>query len=245
MCIPKIIHYCWFGGNDFSELNRKCIESWKKNCPDYKIIKWDESNYDIEKNEYLRSASKLKKWAFVSDFARLDVVNEYGGIYLDVDVELLKSFDEFLDCKSFWGIEKVDKECFVNSGLGFVSKKQNVLLLDLMSIYDGYDKEAPFTPCPILQKKVFANLGVGSGNTIQNIDGNLFYPSEYFAPKNYNTGKIKLTDNTVSIHHYASSWVTDSQTEYEKKLKLYSKFFGKRLAEYVISIKNKINNKGG
>ena len=91
--IPKVIHYCWFGGNEMSELEKKCIESWKTQCPDYEIIRWDETNYDVTKNLYMQQAYAAKKWAFVSDYARLDILYQHGGIYLDTDVELLQSLN--------------------------------------------------------------------------------------------------------------------------------------------------------
>ena len=95
--IPKVIHYCWFGGNPLPEEAKRCIESWKKYCPDYKIIEWNENNYDVNSNEYMKSAYKEKKWAFVSDYARIDVVYKYGGIYMDTDVELVKGLDNLLN----------------------------------------------------------------------------------------------------------------------------------------------------
>ena len=127
--IPKIIHYCWFGGNEIPENDKKCIESWKKYCPDYKIIRWDESNYDYKKNSYMREAYEAKKWGFVPDYARLDIIYNYGGIYLDTDVELLKSLDEILDCEGFFGFES---ENLVNLGLGFGAVKGNEIIRDMM-----------------------------------------------------------------------------------------------------------------
>ena len=96
MPIPKQISYCWFGHNPLPKKVEKCIESWKKHCPDYEIIRWDESNYDVTKNQYIREAYEAKKWAFVSDYARLDVIYQYGGIYLDMDVELIKDFEKHI-----------------------------------------------------------------------------------------------------------------------------------------------------
>ena len=105
MSIPKIIHYCWFGGGTISPENRKCMESWEKYCPDYKIIEWNEQNFDISKNRYVQQAYEAKKYAFVSDYARLAVVYEHGGIYLDTDVELVRPLDELLEHKGFIGME--------------------------------------------------------------------------------------------------------------------------------------------
>lgn len=103
--IPKIIHYIWFGGNPLPELAVKCIESWKKYCPDYEIMIWDERNFDVSVCAYTKEAYDAKKWAFVSDYVRLKALYEYGGIYMDTDVELVKSLDGFLHEKAFSGFE--------------------------------------------------------------------------------------------------------------------------------------------
>ena len=104
--IPKIIHYCWFGGNDKLESVMKCIESWKKYLPDYEIMEWNESNFNIKKaNQYVREAYDNKKWAFVTDYVRLIALYENGGIYFDTDVEVFKSFDSLLSEKAFFGFE--------------------------------------------------------------------------------------------------------------------------------------------
>ena len=123
MSIPKIIHYCWFGGGPISPENRKCMESWKKYCPDYKIIEWNEQNFDISKNRYAQQAYEAKRYAFVSDYVRLAVLYEYGGIYLDTDVELVRPLDELLEHKGFIGMEHsapspYGRTLLVNTGSG-------------------------------------------------------------------------------------------------------------------------------
>ena len=106
MSIPKKIHYCWFGRNPLPESAKKCIESWKKYCPEYEIIEWNEDNFDLTENRYAREAYEQKKWAFVSDYARLKIVYEQGGIYMDVDVELIKPLDELTELDGYMGFEK-------------------------------------------------------------------------------------------------------------------------------------------
>lgn len=123
MSIPKIIHYCWFGGGPISPESRKCIESWKKYCPDYKIIEWNEQNFEISQNRYAQQAYEAKKYAFVSDYVRLAVLYRYGGIYLDTDVELVRPLDELLEHKGFIGMEHsapspYGRTLLVNTGSG-------------------------------------------------------------------------------------------------------------------------------
>ena len=119
--IPKIIHYCWFGGTEIPEADQKCMASWRKYCPDYTIMRWDESNYDYTKNQYMREAYEAKKWGFVPDFARLDIVYTYGGIYLDTDVEIIRNIDDLLVNSAYMGFESGGAA--VNPGLGFGAEK--------------------------------------------------------------------------------------------------------------------------
>ena len=120
--IPKKIHYCWFGNNPLPEKDRKCIESWKKYCPNYEIIRHDENNYDISKNKYMKQAYESKKWGFVPDYARLDIIYNEGGIYLDTDVELTKNLDELLKYDAYMGFED---DIHVSPGLGFGAIKHH------------------------------------------------------------------------------------------------------------------------
>lgn len=136
MSIPKIIHYCWFGGGPISEADRKCMESWKKYCPDYKIIEWNEQNFEISANRYAQQAYEAKKYAFVSDYVRLAVVYEYGGIYLDTDVELVRPLDELLELPGFMGFQNNNE---VATGLGFGACKGNPVVQALLRDYDALD----------------------------------------------------------------------------------------------------------
>ena len=123
MAIPKKIHYCWFGGNPKPELALKCLKSWRKYCPDYEIIEWNESNFDINANQYCRDAYKEKKWAFVTDYARLAILHEHGGVYFDTDVELIRPIDKLLEHPAFMGIERAHDSCKVASGLALGCEK--------------------------------------------------------------------------------------------------------------------------
>lgn len=205
--IPKTIHYCWFGGNPLPELAKKCIASWKKYCPDYEIVEWNESNFDVDCCDFVREAYKAKKWAFVSDYARLDVVWRYGGIYLDTDVELIRSPDDLLQRgRGFFGCERVGS---VASGLGFACEKGEPLLKEMMEIYHGLtfslEEMADFA-CPLINTSVLKKHGYEEKEALQEINGIKILPTEYLCPENMWTGEVKYTDKTVSIHHYAASW---------------------------------------
>ena len=123
--IPKVIHYCWFGGNEKTLLILRCIESWKRYCPDYRIIEWNENNYNINACEYTREAYNAGKWAFVSDYARIEILYLYGGIYLDTDVELHSSLDDLLQYDAWFAQDDIR---YVNTGLGFGACQKNDLL---------------------------------------------------------------------------------------------------------------------
>ena len=208
--IPKIIHYFWFGGKPIPAKYQKYIQTWKKFCPDYEIIRWDESNYDCTKNEFLRAAYEAKKWAFVTDYARLDVVNQYGGVYLDTDVELIKPLDEMMDYQAFAGFECSG---FVAFGLGFGSEANNVQLQEMLDVYSDIskfvDEEGNFKTdltCPIVQTGILEKHGLVKNNQRQSVGGFEIFPEEYFCPMNYSFEYNNLTENTISIHHYAASW---------------------------------------
>lgn len=224
--IPKIIHYCWFGGNPLPELAQKCIESWKKYCPDYEIRRWDETNFDFRSVEYMREAYEAHAWGFVPDVARLQIIYEYGGIYLDTDVELIKPLDNLLGCSAFVGTED-DK--YIALGLGFGAEKGNPVIKKLYDDYssrhfildDGtYDK----TASPQIQTKALFNLGYKISDEVKTYDKITFFPTEYFCPLSYDTGELNITENTYSVHHYMASWVTaETKAIFEIKKKYCSK----------------------
>lgn len=210
--IPKVIHYFWIGGKPIPESNLRCIESWKKYCPDYKIVRHDETNYDFSKNKYMREAYEHKKWGFVTDFARLDVIYNEGGIYLDTDVEVVKSLDPLLEYEAFMGFED---SLLVNTGIGFGAKKKQKGIEKLLKIYDSLefvreDGELNITPTPNTATEMLEKNGLVRENKRQNVLGIEILPTEYLCPKSFETGKIKKTKNTYSIHHYDMSWVTES-----------------------------------
>lgn len=222
MSIPKVIHYCWFGGGKLDELSQRCIESWKEKLPDYEIKEWNESNFDIKINKFVNEAYEKKYWAFVSDYARLWVVYNYGGIYLDTDVEMLKSFSPLLQEKAFIGLEH---GTMASTGLGFGAEKGNLLIKELMEYYDdksfvNQDGSLNTLACPRIITDILIEKGLKQNNTMQVIEGMKIFPKDFFAPMEF-SGKLTITKNTYSIHHYAASWFDENgkkQLERERKL---------------------------
>lgn len=190
------------------EKNLKWMESWKKYCSDYQIIRWDESNYDITKNAYIYEAYQAKKWGFVSDYARIDVVYHCGGMYLDTDVELIKPYDELLFQPAFCGVEASRK---INLGLGFGAEKNCSILKELMELYENLhfvDEHGNqnLTTCVTLQHPFYKKRGFIGNGEYQIIDGLTVFPETVFSPKDLYTGEIRITQKTFSIHHYDGSW---------------------------------------
>ena len=221
--IEKKIHYCWFGGKPFGEKEKKCIESWKKFCKDYEIIEWNESNCDLTINNFVKQAYERKMYSFVSDYFRCYAVYNHGGIYLDTDVEIIKPLDDLLSNNAYFGIENNSEKYFVSSGLGFGCEKNHFVLKDLLDRYDEMNfidengKERNI-PCPKLETEVLKKYGFNDKlNEIQKLNDITIYSSEYFSPKSYETGKLEITKNSYSIHHFSMSWVEEDWRELKEK----------------------------
>lgn len=210
--IPKIIHYCWFGGKDLPQSAKNCLESWKKYCPDYEIKRWDESNFDIEENKFVSQAYHAKKYAFVSDYARFKILIEDGGIYLDTDVELLKPLDDLLDNHAFMGFEKSGSEITgVAPGLIIGTQPHAQFLDDMVACYNGIsfcDEEGNQTAKTVVKYMTdyLVERGCVVEDRLQTVNGITLYPTEYFCPKDYESGVIHIGTNTYSVHHYDSTW---------------------------------------
>lgn len=240
MAIPKIIHYCWVGNKPKPESVIYCISTWKKYCPDYEIIEWNESNYDFSKNFYMKEAYEAGKWGFVPDYARLDIVYQYGGIYLDTDVELLKSFDNLLDQEGFMGFENTgDGEWFVNCGHGFGAEPHNEIIKKCRDLYDNMSfKNADGTlnmiASPHFTTETLRYYGLKQINEDQNLPHMMVYASDVLCPKTFRTGKLKVTDRTVSIHHFTASWMDDQiKEEFNHQQKVIGKL-GNKLGHFYL-----------
>ena len=210
--IPKTIHYCWFGGKPKPKLAKKCIASWRKFCPDYEIIEWNEQNYDVHKNEYTSFCYDRQKWAYLSDFVRLDVVAEHGGIYFDTDVELIRPLDELLSHEAFFGLEARDT---VATGLGFGSIKNHAVIEAMKQPYlNGSLKiNGAIVPkgCPKLNTEALLSFGFTPNGERQNLAGAEILPPDYMNPLESATGRLRRTENTVSIHWYGMSAQSTAQ----------------------------------
>ncbi len=210
--IPKKIHYCWFGRNPKPKSVEKCINSWHKYCSDYEIIEWNEDNFDISASIYTMSAYNQRKYAFLTDYVRLLIVYQYGGIYFDTDVELIRSTDDLLDNSAFFGFENNN---YVNTGIGFGAEKGNKIVKLMLEEYNDLP-DSSFARCTELNTRALMKVGLVPNGQKQTLNGNIIYPPEYFCPKDYWTGVISLTKNTYSIHHFDASWFSKEQ-QIEKK----------------------------
>lgn len=210
--IPSKIHYCWFGGKEIPDRNKAWMESWKRHCPEFDIIQWNENNYDIAKSIYMKQAYEKKEWAFVSDYARLDIIYNEGGVYLDTDVELLKPLDSFLYQDAFCGFENHN---FVNFGLGYGATRKNKIIGEILALYDQMefvqsDGTYNKTACPVYQTKILQKFGLQCNGEYQIAGGMVVYPEKVFcglSPHSFRL--IKDISQTYSIHHFAASWLEE------------------------------------
>lgn len=224
--IPKIIHYCWFGNNPLPELAKKCITSWKKFLPDYEIKEWNENNYDIRKIPYISQAYDAKKFAFVSDYARFDILYQYGGVYFDTDVELIKDFRPIIEKGAFIGVEKGSR-ILLNAGLGIASPALSPVYAEILDSYQSENFLYPngaFNLKTVVDRvsEIFAKHGYVEKDILQIVANTIVYPSEFFCPKNLYTGEFCVTANTFAIHHYEGSWCSDDD---KKAIVLHQKIF--------------------
>lgn len=230
--IPKIIHYCWFGGKPKPKEFNKYLESWKRYCPDYEIKEWNESNFDLTENDYCREAYAAKKWAFVADYARLKVLEKYGGIYMDTDVELVKSLDKLLHYNAFMCFE--EKNSISIGTLG--SEKDSQVIKDFLSEYTNRhfkkkDGTLDMTTnlkiiTPILVQKY--GLTLNGEKQVLN-PAILILPMESFIAKDFLTGWIVADDTTYAIHHYEASWYSEEERQYMQQHQYYVRLYIKRM----------------
>lgn len=231
--IPKKIHYCWFGRGEKPELAKKCIESWKKYLPEYEIKEWSEDNFDLDKYPYVREAYDSRKFAFVTDVVRLYALYKEGGVYMDTDVEVLKPLDSILGYKAVSGFESNNR---IPTGL--IASEQGVkIIADLLSEYDNLHfirKPGNFDLTTNVTRitNYLLNYGLTLNNKFQTVQEFTLLPWDYLCPKSYEDGKIYKTDNTLTIHHFAGSWLTEIEKKaLERSRKLL--FIPERMRGYI------------
>lgn len=236
--IPRVIHYCWFGKNKLTPLAKKCIASWREHMPDCEILEWNEDNFDVNIIQYTKEAYDNKKYAFVSDFARFHILKYHGGIYMDVDVELIKPLDDLLDDnKVILGFERIGK---VAPGLICASEPNTEFLNSMMEIYRGIrflndDGSINLTTIVEYTSDYLRTKGLENRNEIQVVSGVTIYPVDYFCPINMTTKELIITDNTYSIHHFAASWLSS----WGKFKKVIRRLIGAKIYYRLHKIKNR------
>lgn len=241
--IPKVIHYVWVGGNPLTPLAERCIESWKKYCPDYEIKRWDETNFDINSNRYCKEAYESKKWAFVSDYIRVKVLYEYGGIYMDTDVEVTKPLDKFLENSAFVGFENDE---FIQTGIIGVEKGCK-WIESIIKDYDNrtfikkngqYDLTTNVIAITDVTLRMYPNL-IMNGK-LKSLGDLTIYPKDYFCPIDSATKEMNLTSNTHTIHHFCGSWMEKPKGFKLLKIKIKNaikKIIGKKNTEKIVQRK--------
>lgn len=228
--IPKVIHYCWFGGKPKPNSVEHCLSTWRRFCPDYTIKEWNEENFDIHINRYCEEAYAHRKWAFVSDVARMYALVHEGGIYMDTDVEVVKSFDDLLDSQAFLGFEGT--QWIATSAMG--AEAQNPIL---KRFYENYNSRSfvkadgrldKTTNVDTLTTMLLAEQGLKLNGLKQHLPCFEVYPTDYFTPYDYITGRLRKTENTHTIHWFNQSWI--GNIPFRVKLsQLYHRIMGMKM----------------
>lgn len=226
--IPKVIHYCWFGGKEKPELVNKCIKSWQRYCSDYEIKEWNEQSFDIYSAPiYVQEAYQEKKWAFITDYVRLWAMYEFGGVYMDTDVEVVKPLDEFLNNKGFTGFEADE---YMVTGI-MAAEKGLLLMKKLLSYYNGRkfileDGTLDMTTNTVTITRILIEAGFKPNGQMQEIGGFVIYPRDYFCPLDDATGKLVKTSNTAVIHWFNKSWLSNNKRFRSKLTRIFHRVFG-------------------
>ena len=228
--IPKIIHYCWFGKGEKPSRIKECISSWKKVLDGYEIIEWNEDNFNVNELEYTKEAYKAKKYAFVSDVARVKALYEYGGIYLDTDVIVYKSFDSILNHKCVLGFEMGN---YVATSF-MASEPQFNLMKEFYDLYvyrNFYDKNGNIISGTNVSKltNMLMNKGLKRNNQFQILEDEIvIYPQEYFSPYDYGDCIKNNTENTICEHLFLVSWMSKKEVVKKTFKRILSSIIGKK-----------------
>lgn len=242
--IPRVIHYCWFGGGPLPTSARACIASWTTHCPAYEIRRWDESTFDVRQCRFVRESHSAGRWAFASDYARLRIIHDHGGIYLDTDVELVASLDTILPYDAFFGFQH---DRTIATGLGFGAVKQHAFVQALVREYEssgflGGDGRPDMTPCPVRDSAILERLGVKLDGTFQEIDGVAILPVQYLCPKSFESGRLRLTSRTLAIHHYEASWHGPAEASDIARRRRYAGIAGETIGRWLYWAETRLRN---
>lgn len=236
--IPKVIHYCWFGRGKMPELALKCIESWKKYLPDYELQLWNEDTFDVNSVSYVQESYQSRKFAFVTDYVRLYVLYHHGGIYMDTDVEVLKSLDNLLHLPAFSGFES---ETDIPTGI-MASEQYGAWAKEQLQYYEGKhfilpDQSLDMTTNVAIISGIMASNGFVLKNSYQIYkDCMHIFPKDYFCPKT-KTGAIHITEKTYCIHHFDGSW--QGRRAKVKKF-IFRRIVGVKATEVLVELKRKL-----
>ena len=220
--IPKIIHFCWLSNDAYPPLIKKCINTWKEKLPDYELVLWDTNRFNLDDNIWAKQAFESKKYAFAADYIRLHAVYNYGGIYLDTDIEVIKSFNNLLECPYFIGSEG---DGIIEAGV-LGAEKHSDWVKQSLDYYTGkefikIDGSFNTKPLPNIMTEQISQIKTFKETVPENIsaakmreDSNtiFMFSKDYFCAKNHGTGVIEKTTNTYCIHHYAMSWLPNKTT---------------------------------
>lgn len=237
--IPKIIHYCWFGRGEMPKLMKKCMKSWRKLCPDWQIIQWNEDNFDVDSTLWTKQAYEARKFAFVSDYVRLKALYEMGGVYLDTDIELKKPLTPYLEHQAFVGFENDTSVATCVIG----AQASHPVIKAWLDTYTGksyrVDGKDNTVPNVVMVTNDLCARGLVIDNTRQSVDGVEVYPQTWFCPQNHEGENRKKSKNTVSIHHFTSTWRTAKGRRDLKRAKFHATPFYKTL-EWLRYLPNRV-----
>ena len=257
--MEKTIHYCWFGGSPLPALAEKCIASWGKNLPGYRICRWDETNFDVTVCAYTAEAYENRKWAYVSDYARFWIIYNYGGIYFDTDVEVIRPMDDILSNGSFMGCERTlhkdgSFSYEVAPGLGIAAGAGMPVFRQILDMYENMHFKKPdgsFNLDTVVQNvaEVLKSQGFRGTGSHEMVAGLHIYPPEFFCPLDFYTGEKKITVNTRTIHHYAQSWMSPTCVRIHDIRRYYASLgktgcFQEKLVLFPLRVKNRVENEG-
>jgi hypothetical protein len=233
--IPKIIHYCWFGGKPLPKLETQCMKSWAQVLPDYKVMRWDENTFDINSVPFVKEAYEAKKFAFVADYVRLYALTKFGGIYLDTDVEVVKPLDDLLHYEAFGGFETAN---IMQTGVLATTTENEIMQEFFARYWDMHYQvdskgENLTQPNSAILADILASHGLRLDNTRQSICGMELFPQEYFCPIDQATRQIRCTTNTYCIHYLSGSWFPRRLRWQNNAKRMIGRIFGYQIINLV------------